>query len=221
MVPAAGIGLLTIVSTAGTIAVLVLVDHHALLLMALCPRLLHLTVADGEVPVGTFFVVAVARLVIADPRYFLLGRQFGTRLEDRIRRRSPRAGAALEGARAVVARAGLLAVVVRPVGSVLAAAGACRLRPLPTALADLAGTVAHVFLVYQGGRLLLPLTAGVSLPRPAGRVGRHRPRRGPGDGARASPERCRAFPGRSRRREPGETFGGDAPGTPHITGGSR
>jgi len=159
-----GIALLSIVSTAGTIAAPVLVDGHSLLLVALSPRLLHLTVAAGEVPFGTFFVVAVARLAVADPLHFLLGRRFGTRLEVGVRRRSPRAAAALEDARAVVARAGLLAILVRPVGSVLAAAGACRLRPVPTALADLVGTAVHVVLVYQGGRLLLPLTAGLPYP---------------------------------------------------------
>lgn len=147
-IPVAGIAAFSVVSAIGTAAGPALLARHPLLAIALSPRLLHLVVAAGSVPFPVFLGVSVLRLVAADPLHYLLGRHGAALLEAR----SERARWALGRARAVVERAGLAAVAFRPIGSVLVAAGASRLRPLPTALADLVGTTVQVVVIYQGGR---------------------------------------------------------------------
>ncbi len=108
--------------------------------------------AGAHSSLATFLLVAVLRLVAADPWHFLLGRHGGEEVTGWAERRSPRAGRALARTRRMVARVGVAAVAVRPCGPVMAAAGACRLSPLRVAAANMAGTVAYVMMTYAVGR---------------------------------------------------------------------
>jgi hypothetical protein len=80
--------------------------------------------------------VATARLLVADPIHYALGRRHGA---DRIAPRIQRA----------VGRFGLAAVAVKPNGAVLAAAGATRLDPKLVFAADLVGTLVHLALLHR------------------------------------------------------------------------
>ena len=107
-----------------------------LVLAGLSPRVPFLLLAAGHSPFVLFLIVATARLLVADPIHYALGRRHGA---DRIAPRIQR----------VVGRFGLAAVAVKPVGPVLAAAGATRLDPKLVFIADLAGTVAYLVAIHR------------------------------------------------------------------------
>ena len=137
------LALLSVVSVIGTVAAPVL-THTPLLLIALSPRLPFLAMAAGQVSSVPFLLVAVPRLLLADPVYFLFGRNHGAA-----------ALAALPGAKGRLARIAAvsapLLVLLRPVGRHVALAGAGRSRWWLVALADLASTVVYVATIHAAG----------------------------------------------------------------------
>nr|MDQ3575776.1 hypothetical protein [Actinomycetota bacterium] len=92
---AAPIAALSAVSMLGTLLTPALAPDHPLLLAALSPRSLNLVLAASHSPLAAFVLVAVLRLVAADPWHFLLGRHGGEEVMGWTERRSPRAGRAL------------------------------------------------------------------------------------------------------------------------------
>ncbi|MEW6474023.1 MAG: hypothetical protein AB1679_17365 [Actinomycetota bacterium] len=131
------LGLLSLVSVAGTLAAPALLGEP-LLLMALSPRLPFLALAAPRVGLIPFVVVGTMRLCLADPFHFRLGR----RLASSCRHRG-RLGARLVGHR-FARPASAAAVVLRPNGRHLALAGAVGLRAPLVAALDLAGTVLYL-----------------------------------------------------------------------------
>jgi hypothetical protein len=127
------VGLLALLSATSTAATVLFPFLRAwpLLLAGLSPRVPFLYLAAHDTPLPLFVLVATARLVIADPVSFALGRRHGAA-------RVPRWVKRLVGA------IGLGAVALKPNGSVLAAAGAGGLRWRWVLLADIAGTVTYV-----------------------------------------------------------------------------
>lgn len=154
------VALFSVVSAAGMLAAPVLLWKHPLLLIALTPRTTFLLVAAPHVAFAPFFAVAVARAAAADPFHFVLGRR-GAHV---LAAKAPRAGKVLQRAERLVQSWGMVAVGLRPVGPVIAAAGAGGLPTKPVAIADLVGTAAQMLVIYQGAR------AGPSAPLLAGAV---------------------------------------------------
>jgi hypothetical protein len=113
-----------------------------MLLCLLSPRLPFLLLAAKSSPAVVFLVLATARLCLADPFHFLLGRRLaGTEApQSRLARLLARIGPA-----GIV-----VAVLVRPIGRHLFAAGVLRARPVVVTATDVAGTVAFLVVVHTG-----------------------------------------------------------------------
>jgi membrane protein DedA with SNARE-associated domain len=127
------VGLLAVLSALSTTATVLspVLRDWPLLLAGLSPRAPFLYLAAGSTPLPVFVAIATARLVLADPISYALGRRHGAARVPRWVQRT-------------VGTVGLGAVLLKPNGSVLAAAGATGMRWRWVLLADLAGTVAYV-----------------------------------------------------------------------------
>ena len=132
------VGLLAALTAASTTATACtpLLLRWPLLLIGLAPRAPFLFLAAGHTPFSVFLVVATARLLVADPIHYALGRRHGA---DRVHPRIQRA----------VGRVGLLAVALKPNGPVLVAAGAGRLDPRLVLVADVAGTLLYLLAIHR------------------------------------------------------------------------
>ena len=132
------VGLLAVLSATSTTATALtpVLVHWPLVLAGLAPRAPFLFLAAGHTPFSVFLVVATARLLVADPIHYALGRRHGA---DRVHPRIQRA----------VGRVGLVAVALKPNGPVLAAAGAGRLDARWVMLADVFGTVLYVLAIHR------------------------------------------------------------------------
>ena len=137
---------LSAVSTAATVSAPVL-TAWPLLLVALSPRLLFLSLAAPHAPAIAFVAVATARLSLADPFHYRLGRSCAT---SATRRLPAFARRALERSAHLQRPAAAVAVLLRPNGPSLAWAGSQRLAPPLVAALDLAGTLAYVVAVRAG-----------------------------------------------------------------------
>jgi hypothetical protein len=131
------LALLSLVSTGGTLAAPGL-WAKPLLLIALSPRLPFLALAAPRVALIPFVLVGTARLCLADPFHFRIGRRLASTGGRRCR-----LGARLVGHR-LARPASAAAVLLRPNGRHLALAGAVGLRASVVVVLDLAGTVLYL-----------------------------------------------------------------------------
>ena len=131
------LAILSAVSAAGTLAAPVLQSRNPLLLMALSPRLPFLLLAIPRVGFLPFMAVGTARLCLADPFQFRLGRQLGSLRHSRSRFAPRLVGHPW-------ARPASAAVALRPNGRHLALAGAVGLRTSVVVVLDVAGTVLYL-----------------------------------------------------------------------------
>lgn len=161
------LGVLSVASAGGTVGAPAL-WNQPLVLVLLTPRLPFIAHASGHVHWSILAPLVVARLCLADPAHFLLGRHGGDAARLRLRRWSQRSRlfrwAALSPggtvhralARVTPASRGSAAAVVavRPIGRHLMLAGASHARPRTVAVADVAGTVLYVVAVLAGATVL-------------------------------------------------------------------
>jgi hypothetical protein len=143
------LALLSFISTVATLAAPVL-RANPLLLMTLSPRLPFLALAATRVGLIPFVLIGTARLCLADPFHFRIGRRLA----------SPGGGGSSGGrlgARIVGHRlarpASAAAVVLRPNGRHLALAGAVGLRAPLVVVLDLAGTVLYLGGLHEAAAL--------------------------------------------------------------------
>ena len=151
----APLAVLSLASLVGNVLAPHLMAARPLLLVALCPRTVHVVVAAGVVPFPTLLVVGLVRLAAADPSHYLIGRRHGPALVGTMVRRSPVLGRLASRLLAVEERHLLLAVAASPTGKILMVAGAAGLSPARVAAADVAGTVAQLTVLYATGRPLM------------------------------------------------------------------
>jgi hypothetical protein len=117
-----------------------------LVLAMLSPRVPFLALAAVGTPLPVFLVLGTARLCIADPFHYLLGRRLAdaglarVRTSGRIAPRIERLGTP----------GSFVAIALRPIGRHLFAAGMTRARPIPVALADLASTLTFLVALHAG-----------------------------------------------------------------------
>jgi hypothetical protein len=145
------LAVLSLVSMAGTAAAPALWDSP-LLLMALTPRLPFLMVAAPRTGLLPFLVVGTARLCLADPFHFRLGRRMALSTGGGAGRGRARC-ARMVGHRLARPAAAAL-VLVRPNGRHLALAGAVGLRVTVVAAFDLAGTALYLVGIHGAAGLL-------------------------------------------------------------------
>ena len=164
----------------------VLLRQNRLALVALTPRSAYVVAAARDVPFPLLLLVAVARLGVADPVHFVLGREAGpavlaraqrTRLLGRVARRLP----------STSDNVWLSAVAISPTAKTMVVAGGLDLPAGRVAVANVVGTVARVLVVWTAGRAfpsageaLAVLSAWVAAPCAAGAAAvvivRHRQR---------------------------------------------
>ncbi|MGH9177332.1 MAG: hypothetical protein ACRD0N_02090 [Acidimicrobiales bacterium] len=142
------LGLLTAASWVGTLSAPALAASHPLLLMGLSTRLPFLLVAAATVPAPAYFVVGLARMVAGDPCHYLLGRRGGDYVSRQAAPRWPLADRSLARVQEALRSHGWVVIALRPTGHVLFGAGAAGLRPRHVAVADVAGTVAYLGVVW-------------------------------------------------------------------------
>lgn len=160
---------LSVASAVGALLAPRLLTTNPLLLVVLSPKTLHLAVAAGAVPLPLFLAVGLLRLAAGDPWHYALGRTHGPAMAGALARQSAGLGAAARWLLSLGERKGLLAVALYPTGKVLVVAGAARISPSRVAVADAAGTLFQLALIYGTGR---PLLAAVNLsPRTLALVG--------------------------------------------------
>ena len=147
--------MLSLVSAAGTVAAPTL-RGNPLLLVALSPRLPFLVLAAPRIGFLPFVAVGTARLCLADPFHFCLGRRLVAQGATGRGRGGGGAGgrwlARLAGHRLARPASGA-AVVVRPNGRNLALAGAVGLPAGLVAVLDLAGTVVYLAGIHAAAGL--------------------------------------------------------------------
>jgi len=136
----AGWAALSAVSAVGT-AITPALIHLPLIMMALTPRLPIVALAARDSSPMTFFAIAVPRMLVGDPIHLLLGRRYGSRFVP-------------AKARRLMVKLGIVGVVLRPTGNVLAAAGAVGMTTRRVMSADLIGTLALLLTVYTGTRTI-------------------------------------------------------------------
>jgi membrane protein DedA with SNARE-associated domain len=129
----------------------VLLRQNRLALVALTPRSAYVVAAARDAPFPLLLLVSVARLGVADPVHFVLGREAGpavlaraqrTRVLGRVARRLPSTPGHLW----------LSAVAISPTAKTMVVAGGLGLPAGRVAVANLAGTVARVLVVWTAGR---------------------------------------------------------------------
>lgn len=125
---------------------------HPLLLVALTPRLPFLLLASGRSPLLVFLLVGGARLCAADVSWYRIGRRLGPAALDRVPVRCRRLVA---GAPRVRDATLLTAVLIRPVGRHLAAAGAVGISPLVVGVVDVIGTLGFLLALRAGAASFL------------------------------------------------------------------
>lgn len=143
------LAILSLVSAGGTLAAPVLHGRYPLLLVALSPRLPFLLLAVPHVGFVPFVLIGTARLCLADPFHFRLGRSLGW-----LRQGKGRLAQRLVGHR-WARPATAVAVVLRPNGRHLALAGAVGLRTWVVVALDVVGTVAYLAGLHGAGALLI------------------------------------------------------------------
>jgi membrane protein DedA with SNARE-associated domain len=152
----------------------VLLRQNRLALVALTPRSAYVVAAARDVPFPLLLLVAVARLALADPVHFVLGREAGpavlaraerARLLGRVARRLPSTPGNLW----------LSAVAISPTAKTMVVAGGLGLPAGRVAVANVAGTVARVLVVWTAGQAfpsageaLAVLSAWVAAPGAVG-----------------------------------------------------
>jgi membrane protein DedA with SNARE-associated domain len=129
----------------------VLLRQNRLALVTLTPRSAYVVAAARDVPFPLLLLVTVARLGLADPVHFVLGREAGpavlaraqrTRLLGRVAARLPSTPGHLW----------LSAVAISPTAKTMVVAGGLGLPAGRVAIANVAGTVARVLIVWTAGR---------------------------------------------------------------------
>ena len=141
----------SVASLTGTALAPTLLVTAPLALIALNPVVRHLVLASGDVSTGSFFAVALTRLFLPDPFYYLIGRWYGADAIDWIERRAGGAGRLVRFAERAFSRAGYVVLFIAPMGLICVLAGAARIRPAWFVAVDLAGTLTVITLVRLFG----------------------------------------------------------------------
>ncbi|HVT78374.1 MAG TPA: hypothetical protein VHD87_15160 [Acidimicrobiales bacterium] len=136
----AALAALSAANLIGTAIAPVLLRHDPLVVAGLSPRPVFLVAAAHHGALWIVAVVAAVRLFVADP----LNHAIGARLGAVVAHRSARSRRALARAQRLVVALGPLAVVLRPSGTVMLAAGAAGMRRVQAIAAAAAGTALQV-----------------------------------------------------------------------------
>jgi membrane protein DedA with SNARE-associated domain len=146
------LGVLAIAGYLGDAFAPTLLDRAPLLLVVCSPRLRSLVLVSPGVDVAPFFLVAVGRLVIADPLFFAFGRKYGDTATRWMEHKVGSTGAApvlwMERA---FKRAGWPMIAAIPNNWICLFAGASGIAWTPFLVVNITGTIVRVALVRMLG----------------------------------------------------------------------
>ena len=124
----------------------ILVDHP-LLEMFLNPANRYLALASNRVDAVSYFAVGFIRLVLTDPVFYLFGLWYGDAALQWLRERSTGSARLLQTVERWFAKARWVIVFIAPNAIVCMLAGATKMRVLPFAVLDVAGTIGRLVLI--------------------------------------------------------------------------
>ncbi len=142
-----------------------LVASHPLWLLVLDARNRDLVLAVGAgVGAAPFFLLGIARGLVFDPLFFLLGRRHGDEASRWLAAKSPRSGRMLETVRSLFERAGSLVLFISPNSAVCLIAGQSKMPWRRFAVIDTLSTLVQVSAVWLlGSRFREPLAVLVQM----------------------------------------------------------
>src|SRR5262245_27078874 len=144
---------LVIMSYVGDALAPTLFDTHPVLLMALNSRTRNLVLVTNEVDPVTFYTVGLARLLISDPLFFLLGMWYGDAAVAWMERRTRTWGQFLRQIEDWFSKAAYPIIFIAPNNYVCLFAGAAGM-PLKAFFAvNIAGTIFRLWLVRTFGNV--------------------------------------------------------------------
>ncbi len=128
-----------------------LVDSHPDLLIALNPKNRYLALAAPALGPIAFYGIGFARLVIGDPASFFLGRWYGDRAIDWVRRRSRTYGPLVDDGLKLFGRLAHPIVFFAPNSYVCVISGAAGMRPPVFVALNVAGTATRLVAIRWFG----------------------------------------------------------------------
>jgi membrane protein DedA with SNARE-associated domain len=128
-----------------------LVDTHPLLLLLLNPRIRNLVLITNQLDAVTYYVVGTARLMVADPLFYLVGYFYGDAAVRWTERRAPTYGQMFRTAERYFGKASYPLVAIAPNSYICLFAGAAGM-PLPIFFVlNGVGTVVRLYLIRKFG----------------------------------------------------------------------
>jgi hypothetical protein len=156
-----GLAAISAISGTATAASPLLLTRAPMVLALLAPRLTFLSLAASQTPLPMFLILGVARLALADPLHYAIGRTVGAERGGWSRwprpiQRLAVAASRLLGRLGVAARpACCIAILLRPNGLNLMWAGSLRLPKVLVAALDVVGTLGYLLVVHTGASALI------------------------------------------------------------------
>ncbi len=149
-----GIGIFGVLTVTGTALSPTLLVEQPLVLVAMNPVWRHQMLVSPVTDALIYFPIVIARLLITDPLYFLLGRDYRDDAVKWMRRQSGRSLRTVNWLEGAFQKAGPLLVFLAPVGLVCLLAGAARMKVPKFAVLNVLGTIFGVTIVRYFGKSL-------------------------------------------------------------------
>jgi membrane protein DedA with SNARE-associated domain len=128
-----------------------LVDSNPTLLILLNPRNVNLALVSNDLDAWTFYGVASFRLLLTDPIWFFIGREYGNQAIVWLEKRSPTYGGMARHVEGWFGKAAYPLVALAPNNWICLLAGAAWMRPVVFITLNLAGTFGRLFLIRHLG----------------------------------------------------------------------
>jgi membrane protein DedA with SNARE-associated domain len=135
-----------------------LLAHHPMYLLLLQPTTKNLLLVATQIPLVTFFVVAVIRRQVPHPLWFFIGRWYGKSGIAWVKRYSPDTAAILDLIEDKFPRYGWLICMIYPNPVICAMAGASEMRFIPFLIYTFTGIIGYVWASRLFGDFLSPVT---------------------------------------------------------------
>lgn len=124
-----------------------LVDSNPTLLILLNPRNANLALVSNDLDALTFYGAASFRLLLSDPIWFFIGREYGDAAIHWLERQSPSYGRMARQLEGWFGKAAYLLVVLAPNNWICLLSGAARMRPVVFISLNLIGTFGRLYLI--------------------------------------------------------------------------
>jgi membrane protein DedA with SNARE-associated domain len=145
---------IAVMSVAGIVADAIgptLVTHHPLLQMFLNPRNRYLLLAAPQIDLVPFFVVGFVRLLLTDPLFFLLGRQYGDAALKWADDNAGAMGPLIRRVEGWFGKAGWVIVLIAPSGNMCLLAGSAGMRVKRFWTLNVIGTIGRLSIFWLAG----------------------------------------------------------------------